>query len=208
MKREPGERIPTRWSLIRRLRNWDDQESWREFFDTYWRLIYGTAIRAGLSEVEAQEVVQETVISVCRNIQNLQTTPEAGSFKNWLLKMTKWRIVDQIRKRDPASPPAGRADETPDTSTTACIPDPAGVALEKVWEEEWRGNLTSAALGRVERQASARHYQIFYLYVIRGVAVSQVAAATGADPDEIYLVKHRLRPVFLKAMKAVESRQR
>src|ERR1043166_10106159 len=153
--------IPTRWSLIKRLRNWDDQESWREFFDTYWRLIYGTAIKAGLCDMEAQDVVQETVISVCRNVHHLETTPEAGSFKNWLLRMTRWRIVDQIRKRNPAVPPVCRAEDSADTPTTECIPDPAGIPLEKVWEEEWRGNLTSAALGRVERQASARHYQIF-----------------------------------------------
>jgi hypothetical protein len=25
----------TRWSLLARLKNWDDQQSWREFFDTY-----------------------------------------------------------------------------------------------------------------------------------------------------------------------------
>src|ERR1044071_4251683 len=115
MKHEPDELIPTRWSLIQRLRNWDDQDSWKEFFDTYWRLIYGTAMKAGLSEAEAQDVVQETVISVCRNVQNFQTTPEAGSFKNWLLRMTRWRIVDQVRKRNPAPLPACRADDTPET---------------------------------------------------------------------------------------------
>ena len=208
MKNEPDELIPTRWSLIKRLRDWDDQESWREFFDTYWKLIYGTAVKSGLSDVEAQDAVQETVISVCRNIQGLQATPEAGSFKNWLLRMTRWRIIDQIRKRYPARPSSCRADDSDETSTTDCIPDPAGVPLEKVWEEEWRGNLTSAALARVERQANARHYQIFYLYAIRGTAVSQVAAATGATPEEVYLVKHRLWPLFEKAMKAVEGNER
>src|SRR5207247_9450722 len=106
-----------------------------------------------------------------------------------------------------APPGRRRADDTTETSTTESIPDPGGVPLEKVWEEEWRGNLTSAALGRVQRQASARHYQIFYLYAIRGAAVSQVATATGANPEEIYLVKHRLWPLFEKAMKAVESNQ-
>src|SRR5437867_202758 len=185
MKHEPDELIPTRWSLIKRLRDWNDQESWREFFETYWRLIYGTAIKAGLSDMEAQDVVQETVISVYRNIQKLRPTPAAGSFKNWLLRMTRWRIVDQVRKRTPAPPSRRRADDTTETSTTESIPDPGGVPLEKVWEEEWRGNLTSAALGRVQRQASARHYQIFYLYAIRGAAVSQVATATGANPEEI-----------------------
>ncbi|HEY2951779.1 MAG TPA: hypothetical protein VGK40_04300 [Verrucomicrobiae bacterium] len=29
--------IPTRWTLIQRLKKWDVHEGWREFFDTYWR---------------------------------------------------------------------------------------------------------------------------------------------------------------------------
>ena len=69
-------------------------------------------------------------------------------------------------------------------------------------------NLTSGALARVQRQVSARHYQIFYLYVIRGAPVAQVAAATGASADEVYLVKHRLWSLFEKAMRAVELNQR
>src|SRR5438874_12803907 len=84
--------IPTRWTLIQRLKKWDDEESWREFFDTYWKLVYGTALKAGLTEVEAQEVVQETVISVCRNIGNFRATPEACSFKGLLLQLTRWSI--------------------------------------------------------------------------------------------------------------------
>ena len=46
--------LPTRRSLLSRLRNWDDQESWQEFFDTYWRLIYSAAIRAGLNEQDVE----------------------------------------------------------------------------------------------------------------------------------------------------------
>jgi RNA polymerase sigma-70 factor (ECF subfamily) len=208
MKSGPDDLIPTRWSLIKRLKDWDDDESWREFFETYWRLIYGTAVRAGLSDVEAQDAVQETVISVCRNIDSLEATPDGGSFKNWLLRMTRWRIIDQIRKRQPLGTPAPRRLDPSKTPTTECIPDPAGNELEKVWEEEWRGNLTQAALARVQRQTSARHFQIFYLYVIGQTPVSQVATATGTTPDEVYVVKHRLWPLFEKAMKAVEGYER
>ena len=60
------ELIPTRSSLLGRLVNWDDQESWREFFNTYWKLIYSVALKAGLTEDEAEEVVQETVITAAK----------------------------------------------------------------------------------------------------------------------------------------------
>src|SRR6267142_2095775 len=74
MPSQRNDLIPTRWTLIQRLKKWDDHEGWREFFDTYWRLIYATALKSGLVEVEAQEVVQETVISVCRKIGEFEAS--------------------------------------------------------------------------------------------------------------------------------------
>ncbi len=53
MSKHPDEFLPTRKSLLSRLKNWDDSQSWREFFDTYWSLIYGVAIKGGLSDAEA-----------------------------------------------------------------------------------------------------------------------------------------------------------
>src|SRR5262245_58373801 len=51
--------LKTRASLIERLRDRDDRDSWREFFNRYWKLVYGLAIKSGLTEGEAEEVVQE-----------------------------------------------------------------------------------------------------------------------------------------------------
>src|SRR2546429_4707873 len=93
--------IATRRSLVERLADWGDQRRWQEFFDTYWKLIYSTARKAGLTDAEAQEVVQETVITVAKNIDKLKYDPAIGSFKGWLLQITRGRIVDQFRKREP-----------------------------------------------------------------------------------------------------------
>ena len=51
------ELIPTRDSLLSRLKDWRDDDSWRDFFNTYWKLLHGVALKAGLTEEEAQEVV-------------------------------------------------------------------------------------------------------------------------------------------------------
>src|SRR2546428_13171081 len=91
--------VPTRRSLISRLKNWDDHESWSAFFTVYWKIIYWAARRAGLTNDEGQEVVQETVISVSRAIPGFKYDPQTGSFKSWLLQLTSWRIKDQLRAR-------------------------------------------------------------------------------------------------------------
>src|SRR3974390_584223 len=95
------ELIPTRKSLLSRLKNWDDQESWRVFFETYWKLIYTAVRRAGLTEAEAQDAVPETVISVLKSMTNFKYQTKHDSFKSWLLKLTSGLISDQLRKRNP-----------------------------------------------------------------------------------------------------------
>ena len=78
--------IPTRRSLLSRLKDWEDQASWQEFFDTYSRLIYCIAVKAGLTDAEAQDVVQETVIVVARKIPGFKYDPALGSSAfSWLL---------------------------------------------------------------------------------------------------------------------------
>ena len=73
--------IGTRRSLVERLADWGDQRRWQEFFDTYWKLIYSAARKSGLTDVEAQEVVQETVITVAKNIDKLKYDPQLAPSK-------------------------------------------------------------------------------------------------------------------------------
>src|SRR6185436_5594990 len=98
MPERPFDPIPTRHSLLNRLKDWGDQTSWQDFFNTYWRLIYSVALKAGLSEDEAQEGGQGTVISVARKIGEFKADPAHGSFGAWLMQLTRWRITDQRRK--------------------------------------------------------------------------------------------------------------
>ena len=89
----------TRKSLIARLDNWEDQKTWDEFYQTYWRLIYAVAIKSGLRADEASDCVQETILSIAKQSKRNLYDPEQGSFKTWLMNMTRWRINDQFRMR-------------------------------------------------------------------------------------------------------------
>lgn len=191
--------IPTRYSLLSRLQNWDDQESWRDFFDTYWRLIYSIAVKSGLSDAEAQDVVQETVICVAKDIDTFKRERHFGSFKGWLGNLTRWRIADQLRKRAP-SPSAGG--QPANGSTTVLepgeLPDPVNEDLERIWDAEWQSNLMDAALDRVRRRVKEEHYQIFDLYVVRQWPASKVAKILEVSVAQVYLVKHRLLGLLRK----------
>lgn len=209
MAKDADEFIPTRQSLLTRLKDWDDQESWRDFFNTYWKLIYSVALKAGLSETEAQEVVQETVLSVAKKMKEFKYDPALGSFKGWLLQLTRWRITDQMRKRKPHEAGGGAPkppDQTARTATIERVPNPEGPALDDVWEQEWQQNLVDAALARVKKQVNARQYQIFDLYVIKQWPVTKVAKTLGVSATQVYLAKHRIGSLVKKEVKRLESK--
>jgi RNA polymerase sigma factor (sigma-70 family) len=185
--------IPTRQSLLSRLKDWNDQESWKVFFDTYWRLIYSAAIKSGLTESEAQDVVQEAVISVLKSMPNFEYDAKKGSFKSWLLRLTSWRITDQFRKRQLGIEHRKRKSDTSTrTDTVERVADPVGLKLEATWDEEWEKNLLEAAIERVKRKVDSKHYQIFDLYAMKQWPVSKVARTLKVNPGKVYLIKHRI----------------
>ena len=195
--------IPTRQSLLSRLKDYDDNESWRDFFHTYWKLIYSMAIRSGLSETEAQEVVQETIIAVSKQMPDFKYDRAKGSFKSWLLQLTRWKIQDQLRRRQRDEHLAGGPETIP-SGEVENIPDPS--TADSPWEDEWQKNLVEAALQRLKVQAKPKQFQIFDLYVMKQWPIARVTATLGVNFGQVYMAKHRLTAMLKKEIKILEAR--
>ena len=196
--------IATRRSLVDRLANWDDQRHWQEFFDTYWKLIYSTARKSGLTDEEGQDVVQETIITVAKKIDKLRYDPAIGSFKGWLLHITRWRIVDQFRKREPGNAKVLRSSDDRFTATIERLPDANAVDLDALWEREWQENLFAAAIARVKRKVDPKQFQIFDCYVRKEWPALKVAAELRVNIGQVYLARHRVSAALKKEVKSLE----
>ena len=200
--------IATRRSLVERLADWGDQLRWQEFFDTYWKLIHSVARRSGLTDAEAQEVVQETVITVAKNIDKLKYDPAIGSFKGWLLQITRWRIADQFRKREPGDAKGPRSTDDRLTATIERVPDSRIVDLDALWEASWKENLFEAAVARVKKKVEPKQFQIFDCYVRKEWPAQKVAERLGVNVGQVYLARHRVGALLKKEVKALERSER
>jgi RNA polymerase sigma-70 factor (ECF subfamily) len=199
MLTEPGtdSLLPTRQSLLSRLRDWQDQDGWQQFFDTYWRLIYRVARQAGFDDAAAQDVVQNTFIYLSRRMPKFRYDRARGSFKAWLRRVTRSRISVFRRRAEAKEPPLPEQGlEEDDANLWESIPDPAGDALDEVWQREWEDNLVKAALRRVRSKVSAEQLMIFELAALGEVPLKQVAHKLDVSLMQVYLARHRVGKLF------------
>lgn len=212
MRQAAEDSLPTRHSLLNRLKDWGDDASWREFFETYWELIYNVARKAGLTDAEAQEAVQETVIGVARKIGEFKTGSQHGSFKAWVLQQARWRIGDQLRKRlkvgQASCRPVLHFDDDTGTATVNRIPDPAGLELDKTWDAEWEQHLMRTALERVKTKVSVKQFQMFDLHAWQGLSVRETARTLGVNVASVCMAKSRIGRLLRRETARLEKAKR
>ncbi len=193
MKRAGADFLPTRATLLERLKNPDDQQSHAEFYGLYRNLIYGVALKYGLSDADAQDIIQETMRSVSGKLGSFQYDPKVGSFKGWLLQNARWRIIEHLRsqknvfKQGSASP-----DDSRRTGTLERVADPSGNDLDAVWEGEWQRTLLERALAKVRQEVRPLQFQIFDCYVLKEWPVEKVTKTLGVSATQAYLAKLRV----------------
>lgn len=190
----PSDSPGIRSTLLTRLRDYDDRESWRTFFDRYWKLLYNVARKSGLDDPAAQDVVQETVIAVAKAMPTFQYDRERGTFKQWLLRIARRRIIDQLRRvyRAPLRSNGFPEEPGPDGAGTFLITDPIPEPIGEVWEEEWQRRVFDEAVHEVKKTAQSKHFQVFDYCVLHEWPVKKVALTLGLNAAQVYLAKHRV----------------
>ncbi len=187
---------PTRSSLIYRLRDWEDATSWDEFYQLYRKILHDLALRAGLAEPEAEDVVQEVFKHVAETVGDFESRERRGAFRRWLINQARWRITDRLRLqgRTPGARRAAARTLTsaglPRTRTIERVPD--GNDADTYWDNEWQQTLLDGALQRLARRVPAKHFQVFDLYVRQGWTARRVAREFGMNTAAVYLIGHRL----------------
>jgi RNA polymerase sigma-70 factor (ECF subfamily) len=189
MPRSEDELIPTRASLLARIKNLEDHDSWQAFFDTYSKLIYGVSVKRGLTAAEAQDVVQETMCTAMKHMPNFNYDRTIGTFKAWLLNMARWRIEDQFRKRPTVNNLACSARVEAD-NVLKDIPDNQN--FEAIWQEQWERAVFEAAVVTTRRKVDPEKFQIFDLLVKQQLSPAKVAEDFHVSVAHVYLVKHRV----------------
>jgi len=204
MKADPP-LLETRSSLINRLKATINGESWEVFFNAYWELIFSVARRAGLSEADSQDIVQETILKVHKSLDRFQYNRERGSFKGWLRTITRSRLTEHFKKqqRQPQTQQPREDEDDP----LANLADPQGPELERIWSEEWSRSLIQRSLAFLKQQVSLKQYQIFKCHCIDEWTVKEVCDALNVNAAQVYMAKQRVGKIFAAKLERLKQEE-
>ncbi len=202
--REPtDELLPTRASLLARLRDVQDDASWHEFFELYHRLILRTLVRKGLSAADAEDVAQEIFVGVARRLPTFEYRPAQCSFKTWLFRILQYRVAEFYRRRGRGA----RGQELPGDAEPilATLADPDSLEPDAPWEREFEDNLVRATLERVRRQANPRYFQLYCYCAVEGHSVAETARIFQTPANDVSVALQRVGKLIAKESARLRS---
>ncbi len=207
--------LPTRPSLLARLRNHDEsaawQKGWEEFYALYHPVIFGHAIKKGLGETDAEDVVQEIVVGVAGKLPTFQYDPAICSFKTWLFRNAGHKIADHFRKQGREARginPEANMKENCDAITE--IADENAMAPDREWDLMFERRLREAAIEDVTNRVKPMTMRLYLYHVIYGNSVENTVTAFRASqitPESVYVAKHRVQKMVDETVDRLRNRK-
>ena len=170
-------------SLIRRVKNPNDHASWGEFVELYEPLLVRYIRKRGLSEHDAQDVVQTVFISLLRKLPTFELDRSRGRFRTWLWQVTHNAVVDWARTKK-------RVDTAEDKARAEW--KEGSEEPDREWDEELQKRILEFALEKVKGQTTPNTWACFEQYLLKGRSGIEVGAELGMPANTVYVYAARV----------------
>ena len=179
----------TSHSLLERLRGQSDPQSWERLVDVYTPLLHTWLRRYDvLSANDVDDIVQDVLLAVVRDVPNFDHNNQRGAFRSWLRKI----LVNRLRKfwqaRHVQPVAVGGSDFLKQLDK---LEDPAS-QISDLWDREHDRHVMRRLLAAIQPRFAEGTWQAFQSLVLGGARAEQVAAELGVSLNVIYTAKSRV----------------
>jgi RNA polymerase sigma-70 factor (ECF subfamily) len=175
-------------SLLARLRLQPDNDSWALFVKLYAPLIRGWLRRYSIKEEDAEDLAQEVMAVVVRELSHFQHNQQRGAFRSWLRTVTVNQLRALWRSR------RGRAEASGDSDIARMLDqlaDPES-CLSRLWEEQHDQHVARRLMELIEPQFEVKTWQAFRRVAVDGMKAAKVAEELGMSVNAVLIAKCRV----------------
>ncbi len=191
--------LNTRATLLLRLRDRSDQDSWAEFVEIYTPLLYAYCQKREINSTETADIVQDVFRSISLAIQGFDYDPSKGRFKAWLFTVLRNAVSTHFRK-------ASRAPMT--SSETQLIErleaDPEHSEAHD-WDRDYQVRLLHWAMEKIQPEFSEQAWTIFTETALKERAPQEVAEELGMQKNAVTVAKYRVMQRLRRKLESIDA---
>jgi RNA polymerase sigma-70 factor (ECF subfamily) len=184
--------LGTSTTLLQRIRqDPTDERAWSDFVERYGRLIYGWCRKWGLSDVDSEDVTQNVLLDLARQMRSFVYDP-SGSFRAWLRTVAhrSWTRFARERQQDRATL------DGPDAGRLAIYTDEAGDDFLLRLEAENRRELLERAMEQVRRRVRPHTWQAFHLLAVEEHSGAEVARLLRMNVGTVFVARSKVQKML------------
>jgi RNA polymerase sigma-70 factor (ECF subfamily) len=178
----------TSFSLLHRLRSQPDAESWQRLVDLYTPLIQGWLRRHSVPAADADDLTQEVMSVVVRELPQFNHNQQRGAFRNWLRTITVNRLRVLWRSRQTRPIATGDSDFLKMLDE---LEDPNS-NMSQLWDEQHDRHVAHRLMELVEPHFEPTTWRAFRRVVLDGVKAAVAAAELNISVNAVLLAKSRV----------------
>jgi RNA polymerase sigma-70 factor (ECF subfamily) len=175
-------------SLLERLRVRPDTASWQRLVGVYTPLLHGWLRRYPLQPADADDLVQEVLAVVVRELPQFQHNQRPGAFRRWLRTILVHRLRAFWRARQARPAATGDSDLV---QMLEQLEDPHS-GLSRLWDEEHDRHVVHQLLELIEGEFTPSTWQAFRRVTLGGEDERMVAADLGLSVHAVFVAKSRV----------------
>lgn len=180
--------LETSLSLLERLRTSPDDADWSRLIEAYSPLLRTWVLRSDVQAADADDLVQEVLLVVHRELSKFQHNQRTGAFRNWLRQIVVHRLRNFWRSRGRQF--VAGTDSRWEEQLRQLEDD--GSHLSQLWDREHNLAIARKLLEMIESRFTETTRQVFCRLVLDGADADTVAAETGLSLNAIFTAKSRV----------------
>ena len=179
----------TSTGLLRAARDCANDDAWRRLVSLYEPLLHGWLRRQGVQHADADDLVEDTLATVARQLPTFQHNGHVGAFRSWLRGI----LVNRLRtfRRAQRVRSVCHADTDLLHRLADVLADP-GSDLACQWDDDHDRFIARRMLERIEPEFQAKTWRAFCRVALDGADPDLVAAELDLSLASVYAAKSRV----------------
>jgi len=178
----------TSLSLIERVQQQNDNSCWADLVAIYAPLLLRWTLRYDVQQSDAEDLVQDVLLVVYRELASFQHQGRAGSFRSWLRTILVHRLRNHWRSRKSQVKAIGGSKFEELLQNLA---DPAS-GISRIWDREHDARVLACLMKQISSRFTPTSLEAFERTAVRGEAASEVARDLGVTVNSVFIAKSRV----------------